>query len=96
MQQALFLMFFRPWNELGINGCWEARGSASSPGQVISHAHITNCGSEGRIAKIYLASVYNRTNWTLAQQYHRHKSEVRSLKPDPLSQQVTRSYARIK
>ena len=43
--------------------------------QVIAHAHVTDCGSEGNVAKRYLATVYGRANWSLSCTYQRHQQQ---------------------
>ena len=40
--------------------------------QVIAHAHVTGCGSEGSVAKRYIATVYGQANWSLFCAYQRH------------------------
>ena len=53
--------------------------------QVVAHAHVTGCGSEGRVAKRYLMFVYNRSNWTLSCEFQRHQHKMHPLqaKEDP-------------
>ena len=71
----------RPWNHLGLMGCWEVREDATYPGQVIGHAHVTGCGSEGSVAKRYLATVFNRSNWTLSCEFQKQQQKLHPLDP---------------
>ena len=53
--------------------------------QVIAHAHVTGCGSEGSVAKRYIATVYGQANWSLSCAFQRHHQvhHPREAEPKP-------------
>ena len=68
--------------------------------QVIAHAHVTGCGSEGSVAKRYIATVYGQTNWSLSCAFQRHHQahHPREAEPKPAVTPVTAAglYQRVR
>ena len=68
--------------------------------QVIAHAHVTGCGSEGSVAKRYIATVYGQANWSLSCAFQRHHQahHPREAEPKPAVSAVTAAglYQRVR